>query len=75
MSIQPLLFLSEGSKGKVHDIVGGRILSKRLFEMGFNTGQEVEMIKNDTGPLIVGLGGSRVAVGRGMAQKIMLIPV
>lgn len=75
MNTQPLLFFNEGSKGKVYDIVGGSRFSKRLFEMGFNTGQEVEIIKNDIGPLIIGLDGSRVAIGRGMAQKIILIPL
>lgn len=74
MNAQPLLFFNEGCKGKVYDIVGGRSFSKRLFEMGFNSGQEVEIIKNDIGPLIVGLDGSRVAIGRGMAQKILLVP-
>ncbi|MDD4568588.1 MAG: FeoA domain-containing protein [Tepidanaerobacteraceae bacterium] len=73
--IQALIFFSEGTKGKVYDINGGRTVSKRLFEMGFNKGQEVEVIKNDTGPLVVGLNGSRVAVGRGMALKILLNPV
>ena len=72
---QSLIFFPEGTKGKVFDISGGRAVSKRLFEMGFNKGQEIEVIKNDAGPLVVGLNGSRVAVGRGMAIKILLNPV
>lgn len=73
--MQSLVFFSEGTKGRIYDINGGRMLSKRLSEMGFNKGQEIEVIKNDAGPLVVGLNGSRVAVGRGMAFKILLIPV
>lgn len=69
---QAMTFFSKGSRGKVYDIVGGRTASKRLFEMGFNKGQEVEVIKNDIGPLVVGLNGCRIAIGRGMAQKILL---
>ncbi|HHV18046.1 MAG TPA: ferrous iron transport protein A [Thermoanaerobacterales bacterium] len=72
---QSLIFFPEGTKGKICDITGGRMVSKRLFEMGFNKGQEIEVIKNDAGPLVVGLNGSRVAVGRGMAFKILLNPV
>lgn len=72
---QPLIFFPEGTKGRVYDINGGREVSKRLFEMGFNKGQEIEVIRNDAGPLVVGLNGSRVAVGRGMALKILLNPV
>ena len=72
---QSLVFFPEGTKGRIYDITGGRTVSKRLFEMGFNKGQEIEVIKNDAGPLVVGLNGSRVAVGRGMAFKILLNPV
>ncbi len=72
---QSLIFFPEGTKGRIHDINGGRAVSKRLFEMGFNKGQEIEVIKNDAGPLVVGLNGSRIAVARGMAFKILLNPV
>lgn len=67
-----LVFCPEGTKGKIQDIIGGRAMAKRLYEMGLNKGQEVEVIKNDAGPLVVGLNGSRIAVGRGMAFKIYL---
>lgn len=72
MSAQPLIFFIPGAKGKVYDINGGSVSSKRLFEMGFNKGQEIQIIKNDVGPLIIGINGSRIAIGRGMAHKIML---
>ena len=73
--IQALVSFPRGGKGKVYDIAGGRTASKRLFEMGFNKGQEVEVVKNDFGPLVVDLNGCKIAVGRGMAQKILLDPV
>ncbi|AEE90464.1 FeoA family protein [Tepidanaerobacter acetatoxydans] len=69
---QPLVFFSEGTRGRIYDICGGREVSKRLFEMGLNKGQEIEVVKNDAGPVVVGLNGSRIAVGRGMAFKILL---
>jgi len=71
MSTQPLIFLPPGAKGTVYDIQGD-LVTKRLFEMGFNKGQELQVIKNDVGPLIIGINGGRIAVGRGMAHKIML---
>jgi len=65
-----LVFCPEGTKGKILDIICDKTLAKRLCEMGLNKGQEVEVIKNDAWPVIVGLNGSRIAVGRVMALKI-----
>ncbi|HZJ83192.1 MAG TPA: ferrous iron transport protein A [Clostridia bacterium] len=69
-----LACLKVGEKGIVNFIDGGRAASKRLYEMGFNRGTQVNVIKNDRGPLIVSLGGNKVAIGWGIAQKIMIRP-
>ncbi len=37
--------------------------------MGFNTGANVKVVKNDAGPIIVCLSGNKIALGRGLAQK------
>ncbi|HBG16088.1 MAG TPA: hypothetical protein DDW93_04850, partial [Firmicutes bacterium] len=42
------------------------------YEMGFNTGAKVKVIKNDAGPIIVSLSGQKIALGRGLAQKIIV---
>ncbi|WP_315116473.1 ferrous iron transport protein A [uncultured Clostridium sp.] len=70
MKTMPLTFISSGKNCSIFNIEGGDTLRKKLMEMGFNTGAKVEIVKNDVGPLIIGIGGSRVAIGRGMAQKI-----
>lgn len=72
MTSRPLSFFMEGEIGMVDNIAGGEKVSKRLYEMGFNTGSEVKVIKNDIGPIIVSLAGSKIALGRGLAQKIMI---
>lgn len=72
MANMPLNFFNEGEKGKVDNIVGGEKISKRLYEMGFNKGTEVKIVKNDAGPIIVSLSGYKIAIGRGLAQKIMV---
>lgn len=72
MTSRPLSFFVEGEIGTVDNITGGEKVSKRLYEMGFNTGSEVKVIKNDIGPIIVSLSGSKIALGRGLAQKIMI---
>ncbi len=73
MNSIPLSSFSKGEKGTIENINGGKNVSKRLYEMGFHKGTEVKVLKNDVGPLIVSLYGSKIALGRGVAQKIMVI--
>lgn len=68
----PLTFLSIGEKGIVKSINGNDNISKRLYEMGINKGSTIEIIKNDFGPLIVSLTGSRIAISKGLAQKVFI---
>lgn len=67
-----LLTLKQGDEGKVMEIDAGRGATRRLYEMGFNLGALVKVIKNDAGPVIVSLAGNKVAIGRGLAEKIIL---
>ncbi|HZK02373.1 MAG TPA: FeoA domain-containing protein [Anaerovoracaceae bacterium] len=67
-----LLSLKKGDSGRVKVINAGRNATKRLYEMGFNTSASVKIIKNDAGPVIVSLSGNKVALGRGLAEKIEL---
>jgi len=54
---------------------GGRMLRARLLAMGLNLGREVDVIQNNRGLIIVGINGGRVALGRGISQKILAEPV
>ncbi|MCY6484477.1 FeoA family protein [Clostridium aestuarii] len=72
MSVIPLAFINRGEKAKIQEINGGDTFSKKMIEMGFNKGTEIEIVNNDRGPLIVAVGESRIALGRGMAQRIMV---
>jgi len=67
-----LTTLHKGDGGKVIGIDAGRTATKRLYEMGFNTGASVKIVKNDAGPVIVSLNGNKMALGRGLAGKIQL---
>jgi Fe2+ transport system protein FeoA len=53
---------------------GGRMLRARLLALGLNLGQEVEVLQNNRGLIIVGINGGRVALGRGISQKILAEP-
>ena len=68
----PLAGLNEGDQGKVTSIIAGSQATKRLYEMGFNTGAKIKVIKNDRGPIIVALGSNKIALGRGLAEKMLV---
>lgn len=67
-----LLGLKKGDMGKIKYITAGKGATRRLYEMGFNVGAPLKIIKNDAGPVIVSLAGNKVALGRGLAEKIVL---
>lgn len=72
MNNKSLIELKCGDNCTIQKICAGCGATKRLYEMGFNTGAKVKVVKNDTGPVIVTLTGNKVAVGRGLAQKIIV---
>lgn len=73
MEKYPLNVLNKGELCRVESIMAGGQATKRLYEMGFNTGAEVKMLKNDRGPIIVSLGNNKIALGRGLAEKMIVI--
>jgi len=68
--------LSEVAAGEVAtvlDFLGGRMVNNRLASLGFTPGVTVGMAQNyGRGPLIVKVRGTRVALGRGEAAKIIV---
>ncbi len=70
----PLSTLSPGEKALVTSVSGGTNLKNRLLDMGLVTDEPIEVLSK-TGPVIVGVKGSRIAIGKGIAQKIMVVPI
>jgi Fur family ferric uptake transcriptional regulator len=69
----PLAMAKSGEKLVIADIMGGTQVRDRLTSLGLRRGDSLEIINNDgLGRLIVGHGTTRMALGRGMAQKIMV---
>ena len=73
---RPLMPLSMAKSGEIvvmRDMTGGRNVRTRLASMGLRSGDSLEIIDNNgQGRLIVGHGSTRLALGRGVAQKIMV---
>jgi ferrous iron transport protein A len=64
-----------GQRVRIVGYQGGRLLRARLLAMGLNLGREIEILQNNRGLIIVGINGGRVALGRGISQKILAEPV
>jgi Fe2+ transport system protein FeoA len=70
-----LAAVQAGQRVRIIGHYGGRHLRARLLAMGLNLGREVEVLQNNRGLIIVGINGGRVALGRGISQKILIEPV
>lgn len=67
-----LVDLKPDDVGRIKEISGGQNVRKRLFELGLNRGTQVKMVKNDIGPVILTISGTKLALGRGLANKIIV---
>ena len=69
----PLSELTSGRTGIIGSCTGGRGMLGRCLSLGFTPGSAVKMIRNyKQGPLLVKVRDSEVALGRQIAEKIMI---
>lgn len=63
-----------GQTGTVIGVLGGPGLVRRLDALGIRTGKKVTKISSTLfrGPITLGVDSARVAVGFGMARKIIV---
>ncbi|HBA85807.1 MAG TPA: hypothetical protein DCZ95_17120 [Verrucomicrobia bacterium] len=67
----PLSVVQAGRRVRVVAVDAGHGLEGRLAALGLAPGEEIEVLRNGLdGPFLVAVKGSRLALGRGMAQKI-----
>lgn len=71
----PLAMADESAQVRVLELRGGKGLISRLTELGLNVGAELRVIQRQGGGLLVARGEMRVALGTGMAAKILVAPV
>jgi len=65
--------LAPGEVGVVRKLAGGWGFMSRLATLGFTPGAELTMVQNfGRGPLIVNIRGTRIALGRGEAAKVVV---
>lgn len=68
----PLAMAGEDERVTVVALHGGQGFVRRLSEMGLNVGSELLVLQRQGGGLVVLRGGTRLALGSGMAQKILV---
>ena len=64
-----------GAKARVVRLEAGTRALRRLAEMGLTPGTIVEVLTDYGGPILVKVRGSVIAIGRGMARKVVVEPV
>ena len=71
--VKPLSAVRSGEKVRLAGIEAGRSLNSRLSAMGLVPNVEITVVSNGhPGPFVIAVKSSRVVLGRGMAQKIMV---
>ena len=69
-----LVRMEEGQSGRVVEIQGGRGLINRLDTLGIRPGRKVTKISSMfmRGPVTIQIGTSQMAIGYGMARRIVV---
>lgn len=67
--------LPPGSRARVVHIDAGTRALRRLIEMGITPGTVVEIVRNYGGPILVRVRGTIIALGKGMARKVLVEPL
>ncbi len=64
--------IDPGEEVTLIDIDGGRGIRSKLYSMGLVPGVSLRILsRNGSGPVMIAVKDSKLAIGRGMAEKIM----
>ncbi|MGF1639785.1 MAG: ferrous iron transport protein A [Rhodospirillales bacterium] len=70
----PLAQAGDGERVEILAIDGGAGAARRLSDLGLTLGRRVEIVtRQPGGPVLVAVGGTRVAVGFGLALKVRVM--
>jgi ferrous iron transport protein A len=77
MPFRKVVALTQAPVGKpiwLVTITGGKEVTRRLVELGLTPGVELRLLQDSGGPVILAVRDSRIALGRGMAEKLLVSP-
>ena len=66
--------MRQGERGKIVDIQGGWGLLRKMETLGIKQGTEIVKVSSQLmrGPITIRVGNTQVAIGFGMARRIMV---
>jgi len=69
-----LIELESGKKAIVKNITGGHGIHQKLDAMGIKSGSQIVKVNQQLlkGPIVINVYNSQVAIGHGMAAKIIV---
>lgn len=70
--LKPLSALKAGEEGIVKQVAGGMGFIKKLLNIGIRIGSTIRVINASGGPMIVASEGTKAAIGKGAAAKILI---
>ncbi len=70
--VRPLSTAPQKQPLKVVKVAAGKRATHRLTEMGLTPGVEVKIVQDNGGPILLAVRGSRLAIGRCLAHKVLV---
>lgn len=70
-----LLSLKNGHSGRISSIEGGKQMVRRMLSLGLRVGTVVNMLNHRGKSVVIQNAGTRVALGPGIAEKLLVEPL
>ena len=64
--------LKSEDQARIVAIEGGRGIRQQMLLRGISEGSIIRVVSSDGGPLVLEFDGGIIAIGRGMAQKVIV---
>jgi ferrous iron transport protein A len=73
-NVTVLTNMRDGQAGTIISIDAGKKATKRLADLGLIPGKDIKILRKTlfSGPVEIRVSGSRLAIGRGLASKIVV---
>jgi len=74
-TLRPLSRVPRGRTIRIAALAGGEAFQSRLISMGLRVGNRATVVRSSNGsggPTLVKIGETRLAIGHGMADRIMV---
>ncbi len=68
----PLSSANSNASVEVLRFAGGKHFISKVTSLGLTPGTNIRVLSNLGGPMIINVRGSRISLGRGMAQKVIV---